>query len=235
MRRMLVRELWQLPRCMGGAAGGLMYVLAIAAAGVFAPWYLGLDFFDIHVLLACACLSVLVAGPVMAESVAGDRERAAQSASAEDHKNLLRAQLGAAALCGWIFTLIILALAITTVRFAFGRLIAPPAQILIDLAAISLAVSLCAASLSAAVSSRAKSAKHAKGNLRQGFLLVLVLVIYYARFMPQEWKEYLTFPITVSGFTGFIAVSCVLLVALSAGLVRLALARLQDTEIRLNL
>lgn len=235
MQRMLVRELWQLPRRMGGAAGVLMYVLAIAAAGLFAPWYLGLDFLDIHILLACACLSVLVAGPVMAESVAGDRERAALPSSTQDYKTLLRAQLGAAALCGWIFALIILALAITTMRFAFGRLIGPPAAILIDVAAISLAVSLFAASLSAAVSSGAKSAKHARGNLRQGFLLVLVLVIYYARFMPQNWKEYLSFPITVSGFTGFIAVSCVLFVALSAGFMKLALARLEDTEIRLNL
>ena len=103
------------------------------------------------------------------------------------------------------------------------------------LALMSLAVSVFAASISAAVSVRARSAKYAKRTLRQGFLLLLVLVIYYSRFMPVEWKLHVAVPGAVPGFTEFVVVISVTLLGLSGGLLKLALTRAEDTEIRLDI
>jgi branched-subunit amino acid transport protein len=51
--------------------------------------------------------------------------------------------------------------------------------------------------------------------LRQGFLLLLVLVVYYSRFMPVEWKRRVTVPDALSGFTEFTVVISVALLGLS--------------------
>src|SRR5258708_10452328 len=100
---------------------------------------------------------------------------------------------------------------LATVNLSFTRWILPPALLAIDLALMSLAVSVSTASLSAAVSVRARSAKHAKRTLRQGFLLLLVLVVYYSRFMPVEWKRRVAVPDALQGFTEFIVVISVAL------------------------
>ena len=76
MRRAIVQELGQLPRRMGGMTGVLIYAFAMLALGILLPWYLSFDFLDAMVLLAYACLPALLVAPVVAESFAGDRERA---------------------------------------------------------------------------------------------------------------------------------------------------------------
>lgn len=235
MRRAIMQELSQLPRRMGGTTGVLIYSFALLALGILLPWHLGFDFLDAMVLLAYACLPALLVAPLVAESFAGDRERAQVSAAVAERRQLMYAKVAAGALYGWISALVALVMGIATVGLSAARWILPPALLAIDLALISLAVSVSAASIAATVSVRARSAKYAKRILRQGFLLLLVLVIYYARFMPVEWKRHMTVPGAVSGFTEFVVVISVTLLGLSGGLLKLAFTRAEDTEIRLDL
>jgi hypothetical protein len=235
MRRAIVQELGQLPRRMGGMTGVLIYAFALLALGILLPWHLSFDFLDAMVLLAYACLPALLVAPVAAESFAGDRERAQISATLEERRQLMYAKVGAGALYGWSSALLAIIMGLATVNLSFTRWILPPALLAIDLALMSLAISVSTASLSAAVSVRARSAKHAKRTLRQGFLLLLVLVVYYSRFMPVEWKRRVAVPEALPGFTEFIVVISVALFGLSGGLLKLALTRAEDTEIRLNL
>jgi hypothetical protein len=235
MRRAIMQELSQLPRRMGGRTGVLIYAFALLALGILLPWHLSFDFLDAMVLLAYACLPALLVAPVVAESFAGDREREQIPATSEERRRSMYAKVAAGALYGWISALVALVLGIATVNLSFTRWILPPALLAIDLVLMSLAVSVSAASIAAAVSVRARSAKHAKRTLRQGFLLLLVLVVYYSRFMPVEWKRRVTVPDALSGFTEFTVVISVALLGLSGGLLKLALTRADDTEIRLNL
>ena len=235
MGRAIMQELSQLPRRMGGRTGVLIYAFALLALGILLPWHLSFDFLDAMVLLAYACLPALLVAPVMAESFAGDRERGQILATSEERRRSMYAKVAAGTLYGWISALLALVLGIATVSLWFTRWILPPALLAIDLALMSLAVSVSAAIVAAAVSIRARSAKHAKRTLRQGFLLLLVLVVYYSRFMPVEWKRRVTVPDALQGFTEFIVVISVALLGLSGGLLKLALTRADDTEIRLNL
>src|SRR5207253_11397163 len=135
------------------------------------------------------------------QASAGDRERPQIPRRLEDRRHLLYARVAAGALYGWSSALLALVMGIATVSLSSTRWILPPAPLAMDLALMSLAVSVFAASISAAVSVIARSAKYAKRTLRQGFLLLLVLVIYYSRFMPVEWKLHVAVPGAVPGFT----------------------------------
>ncbi len=235
MRRAIAQEFSQLPRRMGGTAGVSMYAFALLALGVLLPWHLSFDFLDVTVLSAYACLPALLVAPVVAESFAGDRERSQVPASVEELRQWLYAKVAAGALYGWISGVLAIVFGIATVSLSFARRIWPPAVLAIDLALMCLAVSIFTACISSAVSIRARTAKYAKRTLRQGFLLLLVIVIYYSRFMPVEWKRHVVIPGAVSGFTEFVAVVSIVLLGLSGGLLKLAFSRADDTEIRLNI
>ena len=235
MRRAILQELSQLPRRMGGMTGVLIYAFALLALGILLPWHLSFDFLDAMILLAYAGLPALLVAPVVAESFAGYCEQAQISATLEKRRQLLYAKVAAGALYGWTSALLALVMGLATVNVSFTRWILPPALLVIDLALVSLAVSVSTASISAAVSVKARSAKYAKRTLRQGLLLLLVLVIYYSRFMPVEWKRHVTVPGALPGLTEFIVVVSVVLLGLSAGLIKLALNRGEDTEIRLDI
>jgi len=235
MRRAILRELNQLPRRMGGTTGVLICAFALLALGILLPWRLGFDFLDAMVLLAYTFLPALLIAPVVAESFAGDREHAQVPATSEGRRQSIYAKVAASALYGWSSALLALVLGIATVNISAEPWILPPPLLAIDLALISLSVSVFTASIAAAVSIRARSAKYAKRTLRQGFLLLLVLLIYSSRFMPAEWKRHLRVPGAVSGFTEFVIVIAVTLLGLSGGLLKIALNRAEDTEIRLDI
>src|SRR2546422_5757738 len=145
MRRAIVQELSQLPRRMGGMTGVLISAFAMLALGILLPRHLSLDFLDAMVLLAYACLPGLLVAPVVAESFAGDRERAQIPARLEERRQLLYARVAAGALYGWSSALLALVMGIATVSLSSTRWILPPAPLAMDLALMSLAVSVFAA------------------------------------------------------------------------------------------
>jgi hypothetical protein len=212
----------------------VLYVLGVVLLGVLAPWYLGFDFVDVPVLVTYACLSLLLVPPVVSESVAGESERALQPAEAVRRREWLLAKVGAGALYGWVSTVFILALAIASLRLALGRFLPPPALLAAGLGLVSLAVSFFAAALAAAVAMGARSSRHAKRTLRQGLLLLLVMLIYLSR-LSGSWKRRLALPTTGAGFVEFAVVTSMALAGVSAGLLRLALRRSEPVEIHLNI
>jgi len=144
MRRAIMQELSQLPRRMGGTTGVLIYAFAMLALGILLPWHLGFDFLDAMVLLAYACLPALLVAPVVAESFAGDRERAQITATLEERRRLMYAKVAAGALYGWISALLVMIMGLTTVCLWFGRWILPPALLAIDLK-LPVAITIAAA------------------------------------------------------------------------------------------
>lgn len=214
---------------MGAPAGVVFFAIAILALGVLLPWYLNFGFFDVAILLAYACLSVMLVPPVVAESFADDRWKAAV-ANSTNPRALLNAKVAAGALHGWISTVLIFALAMLTISAASRRLIVPAWVVLFDLAVISLAVSVFAASGAAAISVRAKSSRHAKRTLRQVFLLLLVIVIYGTRSLPAGWRVAIS-----ERFNALALIACASLLIVAAGFLKLARVRAEDTEIRLEI
>jgi hypothetical protein len=227
-------ELTKLRRHMGGTVGLVLYVTGVVVLGVLAPWYLGFDFVNLPILLTYACLPLLLVAPVVAESVAGESERALKPAEPSQRPAWLSGKIGAGALYGWISTMFILALAIASLRLAAGRFLPPPVPLAVGLVLISLATSFFAASLTAAVAMGARSAGDAKRGIRQGLLLLLVLLILFSR-LSGSWKRHFAIPATGAGFLEFAFVVSLGLAGVSVILLRVALNRAEPAEIRLNI
>ncbi len=225
-------ELTKLRRHMGGTTGVTLYVLGILVLGVVAPLYFGFAFVSARVLFLYTLLPVLLTPPVVAESVGGEKELKPENPA--QRRQWLYGKVGAGMVYGWISVGLILALAGISLRLSEGRFFLMPMQFVAGLVLVSLAASFLAASLAAAVAIGARSAKAAKRTMRQGLLLLVIVLLYLSR-QPWAWTRRLAVPETGSRFLEFALVICVVITGLAVGLVKLALHSAEQAEIRLNL
>jgi hypothetical protein len=227
-------ELTRLRRYLGGSTGQAFYVLSIVVLGILAPLYLRFEFLELPALLIYACVPWLFVPPVVAESIASESERELRPSERAQRRDWLYGKVGAAAVYGWISVVLILVLALVSLRLSAGRFFALPVLFAVGLVLISVASALFAASFATAVSIGARSARGVKRGMRQGLLLLVVVLLYVSR-QPWAWKRRFLVPETGQAFLEFAVVVAVVFVGLSAGLVRLALQVSEPTEIRLNL
>jgi hypothetical protein len=226
----LREELAALPRRVGGRSGILMWIFAIVVMGVLLPWQLGYSFLDMPVLLAYAGMSLLFAAPLVAESFAGERERNAVPSDPGLRLNLLLARVTVGVMYGWVSPLAMMALGFVTVNLHYRpqNLLFPPPLVSLDLALLTGLAGLSVASLAAAVAVRARDARRAKRTLRQGFLLSLVALIWLVRAGGARIE-------TETGLTRLAVSVALIVVPVSAGLLRLALVGWNRPEIRLDI
>jgi len=227
-------ELTRLRRYMGGATGVAFYVLGVVALGIAAPLYLRFELLQLPVLLIYACLPWLLVPPVVAESIAGENERELRPSERAQLRDWLYGKVGAATVYGWLSAILILAVALMSLGLWARRFVAPPMLVAVGLVLISLASAAFAASFAATVSIGARSARGVKRGMRQGLLLLVVILLYLSR-QPWSWKRRFSVPETSQSFLELALVIVIVLVGLSAGLVRLALHAAEPAEIRLNL
>lgn len=232
MHESILWELTKLRRHMGGTAGVALYLLGVAVLGIVAPLYFGFALVEVRVFLMYACLPLLLAPPVVAESVAGERELKPESSA--QRREWLYGKIGAGTVYGWLSVVLILVLASVSLRLSLGPFLDLPIMFVAGLALVSFASALFAASLAAAIAMGARSAKAAKRTMRQGLLLVLIVLLYLSR-QPWAWTRRLAIPETGPAFLEFAFVMTVVLVGFSVGLAKLALHSVESTEIRLNL
>jgi len=232
MAENILWELTKLRRHMGGTSGVVLYLTGACVLGILAPWYFGLSFAEARVMLLYACLPLLLTPPVMAESVAGERELKPESVT--ERRRWLNSKIGAGALYGWLSALIILAMVMASLRVSIGRFLELPLLFVAGLAIVSAAASVFAATLAAAVAMGARSAKAAKRTLRQGLLLLLIVLLYVSR-QPWAWTRRLAIPENAPRFLEFSTVIAVVLTAFALALARLASHSVESSEIRLNL
>lgn len=232
MGESVVWELSKLQRHMGGTAGVTVYVLGILVLGVVAPLYFGFAFASARVLLLYTFLPLLLAPPVVAESVAGEKELKPENPAGR--REWLYSKVGAGMVYGWISVGLILAMALLSLRLSEGRFLVLPMQFLTGLVLVSLASAFLAASLAAAVAMGARSAKAAKRTMRQGLLLLVIVLLYLSR-QAWAWTHRFAVPETGPRFLEYALVICIVFTGLALGLVKLALHSAESTEIRLNL
>jgi len=139
----------------------LLLILAIAGAfGVFLPIYKGFDFLDPRLIVAYACLSAVIAAPIITDAFAEESELSRL------HR-LLRAWV-----FSWLFAAALLALALFTMNASHwhGRIILPRTSFLIAAECLSLTLAAVVASLGALLAGR-----FAPINVKAGFRAVFLL------------------------------------------------------------
>jgi hypothetical protein len=164
------------------ARQALVILVVVAAFGILVPLYKGIGFMDPRILAAYACLALLFVAPASAESAAAQGRVAPPST--------VFPKIALIVAWGWGMSLLILASAMVTLNLtARGPvregLLLPPWNFLSSLLTFSLAASIAIAALGALLARRF-SAAAVKTILRTGFLVILLLLVFGSRVLPES-------------------------------------------------
>jgi len=153
----------------------------VVAFGVLVPWYKGFGFLDPRIIAAYACLALLFVAPASADIAQLYAEKARPAA--------VLARIGLIVGYGWGITLLILATGLVTMNLSNrkGGFTAPPFYFASAVLLFSLIASFAVSALCAVLAQRF-SASGVKTILRTGFLLILLLIVFGARFFPESWQ-----------------------------------------------
>jgi len=163
------------------ARQALIVLAVVVAFGVLVPLYKGFGFLDPRIIAAYACLALLFVAPASADLAALYAEKASPAA--------VLARMGLIVAYGWGITVLILVTGLVTMNLGNhrGGFAAPPWRFLTALLAFSLMASFAIAAL-CAVLARRFSSSGIKAILRTGFLVLLLLLVFGARFLPESWQ-----------------------------------------------
>ena len=160
-------------------------IIVAVLFGVVVPYVKGIEYLDLFLLLPYSFLSLFFVAPMVVDAV-----------FAAPQRGLPLGALFRATGIGWLTGVCVLWLGIATVSWRSGRLIAPPMAVGLSLAIMSLFACVFVAALSAWTANRTADAATAKGRLRIGFLLILVVFFALPRFLHEDtaasWLKYLT-------------------------------------------
>jgi hypothetical protein len=146
----------------------LLNAIAIAFVAFGLPAFLGLGLLSALVVIPLACLSIFLVADLAANSFAS-----------LDAGNFVR-KIGVSVLTGWAGGMAIpfAALLAMNVMFWTGSLLLPPAIILIDALALSLAASVLVAGVALTVTRKSASAHRAKLVLKIILVVVTLSALY---------------------------------------------------------
>ncbi len=161
------------------ARQALVILFVVVAFGILVPIYKGLGFLDPRIIAAYACLALLFVAPASAE-LAGTQGRDAAASA-------VLARIAIIVAWGWGITVLILATAIVTLNVMSprGGFLVPPTVFLSAILTFSLSASTAIALLGA-VLARRFSAAQVKNILRAVFLIVLLMLAFGSRFLPER-------------------------------------------------
>ena len=157
----------------------LVILAVVVAFGILVPIFKGFGFLDPRIIAAYACLALLFVAPASAELAGTQGREAATSA--------ILARIAIVVAWGWGITLLILATAIVTLNVMVrrGEFVVPPTEFLAAVLTFSLSASVAVAMLSA-VLARRFSAVQVKNILRAAFLIVLLMLAFGSRLLPES-------------------------------------------------
>jgi ABC-2 type transport system permease protein len=227
-----IKEIFgQRGRFKGGRIGILVF---LAVFGIFLPLQNGPDWIRSPlVMIYWAWIPFLLASGVVADSIAGERERHTLEtllASRLPDRAILAGKIGAAVLYAWGLTLICVlagAVAITAVH-GKGRLLFYAAPIAAGIAGLTFLVALLASGLGVLISLRAASVRQAQQMFSVAFLLMFI-PLFVLPMLPAAVKARLL--LAVSGLNATTAALIVFLLLAVADAVILLIA---DSRFRRN-
>lgn len=182
--------LFQRGRFRGGWVGMIFF---IAVFGIFMPLQTGPSWVQSPVtLIYWAWVPFLLVSSVVADSIAGERERRTLEtllASRLSDLAILLGKIAASIAYGWGLTLISIFLGLISLNLVFGKekLILYPWDIGIGILLLSFLIATLAAGLGVLVSLRAATARQAQQTFSIAFFLLFV-PMFLVPLLPPEWQ-----------------------------------------------
>ncbi|MBX9600809.1 MAG: hypothetical protein K2X35_07390 [Bryobacteraceae bacterium] len=195
-------ELWRLAGRSGMMRPGLVLVLnavVIVTFGVWIPYTKGFDFLDVLFQLAYAMIGALFVAPAALALFAAPFRA---TSTREIHTKAL-----AAAGFGWLASLLILSIGLIAVNqfHWIGRWVLPSLRVFLSAAAIGLSLAIAISYLAANLSLRFASGT-AQALVRILFLLILGIVAFRERLLPEPWRDWISLQLTGEGLPGFASI-----------------------------
>jgi len=233
IRKEFKELIFQRGRFRGGLVGVLIFVFAF---GILMPLQMGRDWVETPInLLFFAWLPYLLVSGVVADTIAGERERHTLEtllASRLSDRAILFGKIGSAVAYGWGLTLVNVLISVVTVNVAYPEegLLLFPSETSLAIFIVSLLVALFGASLGVIISLRASTVRQAQQTM--GILMFVVLVpVMLLPLLPQEWSLwFLEWAMNADLYTIIIAVVAALLI-LDASLLGYAMSRFKRARL----
>jgi hypothetical protein len=185
--------------------GAIYWFAALVLLGYFLPRLVGASLFDPHLMLSYSFLSIPFLSPIACAAV-------------RDRRAPLLKIAAAAALFGWISSLLLIALRIfgANREVQAPRFILPDTPVLLSLSIIALSASIFGASLSALVTLSTSTTDNAMRIMRSGFLLALLAVVFTARNGSDSFRDFIAGQLTYSAMPRFALIVSLVLLAHAA-------------------
>jgi hypothetical protein len=189
----------------------LVLLVVVVIFGILVPWYRGFSFLQPWIIVAYGAMALLFVAPASAEFW-----------GVNPPPDSARAVLGRILVVvgyGWGVTVLMLVSAIVTLNLAYwrGQVLYPPGELMASVLTFSLTASIAVAALCAVLALRF-SAGAVKGMLRIFFLLVLLVLAFGSRFLPESWQLVVSDHSTRRGITRMAWEASVVCAAAGAGL-----------------
>ena len=189
----VMRKDWQEIMALGGAQRGRLQLLVFAGVmGVFLPLEMGIQWVTSPTVIAVwGWVPVLLVSTVIADSIAGERERHTLEtllASRLSDSAILAGKVAAAVAYGWGLSMVGLVLGLITVNVAHrgGGLLLYPAATAIGATVFSLFGALLAAAGGVLVSLRAQTVRQAQQTLSIAAMALFIVPLFGLRALPDE-------------------------------------------------
>ena len=169
----------------------LTILLAVAVFGIGLPWIKGLAFLNPILILCYACLGVLFIAPASTDLGAQHLPPRPMLAS-----------MASLVAYGYALSLLMLISGITTVNFIHwsGHVITPRVRFLA--AALLLGLSTCFTLIACGIAlGITQGATAARTALRTGLLLLVLVLAFGSRGIPEDWQAALNRQLTTTGLT----------------------------------
>lgn len=160
---------------------GLILLIVVVTFGVLVPWYKGFTFLQPWIILAYASMSLLFVAPAASEFWAALPPPASPGA--------ILGRVFAIVGFGWAVAAMMLLTGVVTLNLAYwsGQVVIPPRALLASALVFALTASSAVAAVCALLARRF-SAATVKTMLRGFFLLVLLVLAFGSRWLPEAWQ-----------------------------------------------
>jgi hypothetical protein len=178
------------------------FVVAVFGFGILVPWWKGFEFLDATIILACTCVSLVFIAPAIASSF--KREHVG--------RQILRA-----AGFAWLVAALILINGIATVNIRnwLGQVLLPSAGITLGGLLLNLTGGIFLGLVTAESALRTNKPTSGVATVRAGFFLILMILVFLARFAPPSLRSQFDEMMTSDGLLRILLVVSGILAVLS--------------------
>lgn len=238
VRAMIWKEFHELRQ--GGGRGKYAPIILVLIYGVVFPSQAGRSWVDSYQMIGFGLgISVFIVLSVVADSIAGERERHTLEtllASRLSDRSILVGKIASVVIYGWGLTIasLIVGLIVVNVSAGDGKLLLYPAGRAIATVVLTFLLCVLATGIGVLVSLRSSTVRQAQQMLTIGWIVMIFLVVFGVQLMSPATRLRLEHRLSATQMTTAVIVAVLVLLVLDVLVLALNAARFQRSRLILD-